>query len=201
MSPLDVKCPQCLVPPGSPCSSTVTPVTVGDYGPEFHEARCRHLWSETRDSAPAPVTTRDSAPATPQRNTRVLATRERLPEERTSRTRVFRLQYEHKDGTPDTMHFYFTPGEYPDGRVGEVFVKADKVGSLASGLMDTIGVLLSLLLQYGVPLETVTSKLKNTRFSPSGYTRDKEIPLCTSPMDLLAKFLELRYLPKEKTDG
>jgi hypothetical protein len=45
---------------------------------------------------------------------------------------------------------YITVGFYDDGRPGEVFVKTAKQGSTISGLVDTIAVLTSMALQYGV---------------------------------------------------
>lgn len=122
--------------------------------------------------------------------------RERLPDDRTSSTRRFRLRYTHKDGTPDTMRLYFTAGLYPDGRVGEVFVKADKTGTLASGSMDCVAVMMSMMLQYGVPLEEVCKKLRHTRFGPGGWTGDAEFPSCSSPLDLLAQWLMKKWGPK-----
>lgn len=121
--------------------------------------------------------------------------RQHLPSERKSITRVFRLAYTHSDGRPDIMKFYFTAGLYEDGRVGEVFVKADKVGSLASGALEAVGILLSMLLQSGVPLDEVLPKLRHTRYPPSGFTKDPNLPSCSSPLDLLAQWLAQKFIP------
>lgn len=145
---------------------------------------------------PSVVVTHVDAPATPQ-TTR--ATRERLPGERAGRTRVFRLGYTHKDGTPDVMHLYFQTGEYPDGRLGEVFVKADRTGSMARGTLDVVSIFISMMLQYGVPLQAIVDKLRHTRFAPDGFTRDAEFPSCSSPLDLLAQWLTRVYGKEEKT--
>lgn len=119
--------------------------------------------------------------------------RERLPSERQGLTRTFRLAYIHKDGTPDKMSLYFKTGCYPDGRLGEVFITVDKVGTLASGALDNAAMMISMLLQYGVPLEVIAGKLRHSRFTPNGFTGDSEIPSCSSPLDLLAQWLLLRY--------
>jgi ribonucleoside-diphosphate reductase alpha chain len=63
---------------------------------------------------------------------------------------------------------YLTVGLYEDGRPGEIFVKIAKEGSTVSGLMDTVALLTSVSMQYGVPLEDLARKLKNTRFELSG---------------------------------
>lgn len=119
--------------------------------------------------------------------------RRRLGDERKSVTRVFRLHYLHSDGRPDVMHLYFTAGLYDDGTLGELFVKADKTGTLASGALDAVGMTASLLLQYGVPLSVVIAKLRHTRYPPAGFTGDAEFPSCTSPLDLLAQWLERKF--------
>lgn len=127
--------------------------------------------------------------------------RESMPATRRSITKKFKLAYVHKDGTPDVMKFYFTVGMYDDGRPGEVFVHADKTGTLASGALDAVAIMMSVALQHGVPLDVLTEKLKGMRFNPSGFTGgDPEIPSCTSPLDLLARWLELKFPPQPK-DG
>lgn len=123
--------------------------------------------------------------------------RRRLPDERSSLNRAFRLAYQHRDGTPDVMHLYFTVGLYEDGTPGEIFVKADKTGTLASGALDAAAVMMSVLLQYGVPLHEVLAKVRHTRYPPSGWTKDPEFPSCTSPLDLLAQWLLKKFPPEE----
>jgi hypothetical protein len=56
-----------------------------------------------------------------------------------------------------TLRYKLTVGEYEDGKPGEVFVNvlgnAGK-GSMLEALARDAGVLISLALQYGAPLET-----------------------------------------------
>ena len=127
--------------------------------------------------------------------------RKRLPEERWGLTHVFRLAYVHKDGTPDLMQFYFRTGCYEDGTLGEVFITADKGGTLARGALDAVATMISMQLQYGVPLEAITEKLRHTRFPPSGSTGgDADIKMCSSPLDLLAQWLNLKYGKKPEEE-
>ena len=53
---------------------------------------------------------------------------------------------------------------------GEIFVKMAKEGSTLSGMMDSFAIMVSLALQYGVPLEALVGKFSHVRFEPSGYT-------------------------------
>jgi ribonucleoside-diphosphate reductase alpha chain len=80
-------------------------------------------------------------------------------------------------------------GLFPDGRPGEVFIKIAKHGSTISGLVDTIAVLTSLALQYGVPLDALVRKFAFTRFEPSGWTNNPEIANAKSIVDYVFRWL------------
>lgn len=112
--------------------------------------------------------------------------REYLPDERRSVTHKFRV---------GDQEGYVTVGLYDDGRPGEIFVKINKEGSTVSGLMDAVAKLTSITLQYGVPLEELASKMKNTRFEPYGRTSNDQIPWATSLVDYIFRWLELKFAP------
>ena len=84
---------------------------------------------------------------------------------------------------------YLTVGLYDEGQPGEIFLKVAKEGSTVSGLMDTIATMTSLALQYGVPLKTLVDKFSHTRFEPSGFTNNPEIPIAKSVTDYVFRFL------------
>jgi len=98
---------------------------------------------------------------------------------------------------PVYIKAYINTGEYPDGSLGEVFIDPDKEGSFVSGVLDGFALLLSIALQYGVPLEVIVEKFLHQRFEPSGMTNDKSVPMATSFYDLMFRKLALRYLDKE----
>ncbi len=89
---------------------------------------------------------------------------------------------------------YIHVGFFEDGTPGEIFIKMAKEGSTISGLMDTIGVLTSMALQFGVPLEVLVSKFSHVRFEPSGFTKNPEIPMAKSLIDYLFRFMGARFL-------
>jgi ribonucleoside-diphosphate reductase alpha chain len=95
---------------------------------------------------------------------------------------------------------YFTVGLYDDGRPGELLIKMAKQGSTMSGLMDTIGVLTSLALQYGVPAETLARKFEQMRFEPSGWTRNAEIRNATSVVDYVFRWLGITFSAEFRTE-
>ncbi|MEE8346754.1 MAG: vitamin B12-dependent ribonucleotide reductase, partial [Dehalococcoidia bacterium] len=113
--------------------------------------------------------------------------RERLPDERRSITHKFRV---------GDQEGYITAGLYDDGRPGEIFVKMAKEGSTVSGLMDTTALLTSVTLQYGVPIQDLARKLKNTRFEPYGRTNNPDIPWATSVVDYIFRWLERKFSPE-----
>jgi ribonucleoside-diphosphate reductase alpha chain len=92
---------------------------------------------------------------------------------------------------------YVHVGFYEDGTPGEIFIKMAKEGSTISGLMDTIGVLTSMALQFGVPLEVLVSKFSHVRFEPSGFTKNPDIPMAKSLIDYIFRFLGSRFLGGE----
>ena len=93
---------------------------------------------------------------------------------------------------------YIHVGFFEDGTPGEIFIKMAKEGSTISGLMDTVGVLTSMALQYGVPLEVLVSKFSHVRFEPSGFTKNSDIPMAKSLIDYIFRFLGTRFLSGEQ---
>src|SRR4028119_1587231 len=70
-----------------------------------------------------------------------------------------------------------------------------KEGSTISGLMDSFAVAISMCLQYGVPLSVLVKKFAHTRFEPSGYTTNKDIPIAKSLMDYIFRWFDLKFHP------
>ncbi len=64
--------------------------------------------------------------------------------------------------------------------------------------MDTIGILTSMALQYGVPLDVLVSKFSHVRFEPSGFTKNPDIPMAKSLIDYIFRFLGARFLSGEQ---
>ena len=90
---------------------------------------------------------------------------------------------------------YLTVGLFNDGQPGELFVTMAKEGSTIGGLMDTIGTLTSMSLQYGVPLETLLRKFAHQRFEPSGFTKNPEIRSASSIIDYVFRWMALQFVP------
>src|SRR5713226_3279838 len=115
------------------------------------------------------------------------AVRRRLPDERLSTTHRFSVGG-HKG--------YLIVGMYPDGEPGELFITMAKEGSTVSGLVSCFAQVVSVALQHGVPLAVFCDKFAHTRFEPSGFTGNPEIPIATSIMDYVFRWLRLRFVDK-----
>jgi ribonucleoside-diphosphate reductase alpha chain len=90
---------------------------------------------------------------------------------------------------------YLTVGLFEDGAPGELFITMAKEGSTIGGLMDGIGTLTSLALQYGVPLDALVRKFAHVRFEPSGFTRNPEIRNAASITDYVFRWLGFQFVP------
>jgi ribonucleoside-diphosphate reductase alpha chain len=90
---------------------------------------------------------------------------------------------------------YFTVGLFEDGAPGELFITMAKEGSTIGGLMDSIGTLTSMSLQYGVPLEALVKKFAHQRFEPSGFTRNPDIRNASSIIDYVFRWMAIQFIP------
>jgi ribonucleoside-diphosphate reductase alpha chain len=90
---------------------------------------------------------------------------------------------------------YVTVGLFEDGRPGELFITMAKEGSTIGGLMDTIGALTSMALQYGVPLESLVRKFAHQRFEPSGFTKNPNIRNASSITDYVFRWMAHQFIP------
>jgi ribonucleoside-diphosphate reductase alpha chain len=86
-----------------------------------------------------------------------------------------------------------TVGIYEDGSPGELFITMAKEGSTVGGTMDCFGTAISLCLQYGVPVQELCRKFAHSRFEPSGFTKNPDIPNAKSIVDYIFRWMELTF--------
>jgi ribonucleoside-diphosphate reductase alpha chain len=141
--------------------------------------------STKRDAKEEPAAAA-SAAAVPVQERR--AVRRKLSDERRAITHKFSIN-DHEG--------YLTVGLYDDGQPGEIFLVMAKEGSTISGLMDSLATSISIALQYGVPLQTLVDKFSHTRFEPSGFTKNPEIPIAKSITDYIFRWLASKFLSRE----
>ena len=91
-------------------------------------------------------------------------------------------------------HLYIITGTYPDGRLGEIFIRLGKEGSTLRGLMNIMGILVTTLLRNGVTVSQVCDLLREGGdYPPNGKTDNEEIPDTKSLTGYIAEWLEERF--------
>jgi ribonucleoside-diphosphate reductase alpha chain len=111
--------------------------------------------------------------------------RKKMPKQRASVTRKVSIGG-HK--------MFLTVGLYEDGKPGELFIIMNQQGSFAAGMADSFAKMVSIGLQYGVPIETMVSQLRHMRFQPSGFTGDSDIANTSSISDYIAQWFDKMFL-------
>jgi ribonucleoside-diphosphate reductase alpha chain len=124
--------------------------------------------------------------------------RKRLPETRSGTTLKFKIVAKDGDDATKEVKGYIQTGEYEDGTLGEIFVKIGKAGS-SEAVFDEWATAASIALQYGAPVSVILGKHAYTQFEPSGAVIGVPgITRCTSPLDLIARFLISKYTKGEE---
>jgi hypothetical protein len=87
--------------------------------------------------------------------------RQRLPNRRPCSSLVFR-----HNGGP----YNLTIGFYADGRVGETFIDGPRIGSEVAHLVHDVAMLISIAIQYQVPVEVVRGAVSRTEVTGSAHS-------------------------------
>lgn len=98
-------------------------------------------------------------------------------------------------GGAKSQPIVITCGERPDGTLGEIFINMHKEGSAFQTLMNCFAILVSLCLQYGVPLSLLVNRFSGVKFEPAGVvTGHATISEASSVVDYVFRALEGAYL-------
>lgn len=124
--------------------------------------------------------------------------RERLPKKRRGFTQEAKV---------GGQKVYVRTGEYPDGRLGEIFIDMHKEGATMRSMANSFAIAVSLGLQHGVPLEEYVNAFVFSNFAPNGVVSDHpNIKHASSIIDYLFRMLSFEYqgrtdLVQIKPDG
>lgn len=118
--------------------------------------------------------------------------RETLPDRRRSWTQKAKIP--DFAGKPQT--FYLTCGEYADGRLGEVWVEAQKENTFTRGVLGAMARSASAALQNGTPVSEIVKMFRSLSFPPSGPVTapGSDVRMCTSVADWVAQEIENVYV-------
>ena len=132
--------------------------------------------------------------------------RAQLPDERNGFTHKFEILASRPGSDPNapletyTVDGYLTTGEYKGGRLGEVFIKMGKHGG-EQAVYDAWALASSVALQHGASVDGLFRKWVGSSFEPSGPTTNKDVPRCTSVLDLCSRIILARYGKKTEDKG
>lgn len=117
------------------------------------------------------------------------ATRYKLPSRRNGFTQKV---------TIGGQSLYMRTGEYPDGKLGEIFLTLGRDGTTMRHLLDSLAVALSIGLQHGVPLQEYVDAFSGTRSDPCGMVQGSEnVRMCSSLLDYVVRELDKEYGAKD----
>jgi ribonucleoside-diphosphate reductase alpha chain len=172
-----------------------TDATVEDIEQTYFESwklglKCIAIYRDGCKRSQPLSTSRDKEKAAPA-EVEYRAMRRKLPDERKALTHKFDIA---------GHEGYLTVGLFDDGTPGELFVTMAKEGSTISGLMDAFATQTSYALQFGVPVKFMVDKFSHMRFEPSGFTKNKEIPIAKSIVDYIFRWMASHFLGVEEQD-
>ena len=112
--------------------------------------------------------------------------KDKLPMRRTGFTQKVKI---------DGVSVFLRVGEYPDGRLGEIFIDVGHTGSTLSAMINCFCISVSIALQHGVPLEDYVDKFLFTKFEPAGMVSGHDqIASAQSIIDFTFRELGIHYL-------
>ena len=90
------------------------------------------------------------------------------------------------------LTLYITASYYNDGRLAEVFASTGRQGSLVKGLLESLSITISKMLQYGIPPKDIASMYRGQKFEPYGFvTGHPYIKHIDSISDLISKIIDI----------
>jgi ribonucleoside-diphosphate reductase alpha chain len=93
---------------------------------------------------------------------------------------------------------FLRTGEYDDGGLGEIFIDMHKEGAALRSVMNCFAMLVSIALQYGVPLEVLVEQFVFTRFEPQGPVQGHDrVKFATSVIDYVFRAVGVEYLKRD----
>ncbi len=96
---------------------------------------------------------------------------------------------------------YLTYSIHEDGKPAEIFIRMAKQGSTLAGLLDSFAISVSIALQHGVALQTLSDKFIRSRFEPAGFTENPQILVTTSIVDYIFQYLALKFLDEDDLES
>lgn len=92
----------------------------------------------------------------------------------------------------DGVKIYTTVNRNEEGRIAELFVTTDREGTTIMGLLNSLSKTISVMLQYGIPPESISKMLRGQMYEPYGFVQSHpNIKYVTSISDLISKVIDI----------
>ena len=90
------------------------------------------------------------------------------------------------------LRIYITVTKDEIGKIREVFISCGKQGSLQKGLLESLSMIISMALQYNVPIDEIRKMLRGHNYQPSGFVGGHDyIKSVASISDCISKVLDI----------
>jgi len=96
------------------------------------------------------------------------------------------------DAVINGLRLYITASYYDDGRLAEIFASAGQQGSLVKGLIESLSMTISQMLQYGVAPKDISAIYRGQKYEPNGFVANHPyIKHVDSISDLISKVIDI----------
>ena len=92
----------------------------------------------------------------------------------------------------DGVKIYTTVNRNEEDKISELFVTTDREGTTIMGLLNSLSKTISVMLQYGIPAESISKMLRGQMYEPYGFVQSHpNIKYVTSISDLISKVIDI----------
>lgn len=92
----------------------------------------------------------------------------------------------------DGVKIYTTVNRDAADKISEVFVTTDREGTTIMGLLNSLSKTISVMLQYGIPPQSISKMLRGQKYEPYGFVQSHpNIKYVTSISDLISKIIDI----------
>ncbi|MCL2398486.1 MAG: vitamin B12-dependent ribonucleotide reductase [Defluviitaleaceae bacterium] len=90
------------------------------------------------------------------------------------------------------LTLYITASYYDDGRLAEIFATTGRQGSLVKGLLESLSITISKMLQYGIAPKDIAMMYRGQKYEPNGFVSEHPyIKQVDSISDLISKIIDI----------
>lgn len=110
-----------------------------------------------------------------------------------TRNRPYGIRYSRvHEANVSGLKLYVTLTFYEDGKISEIYMTADREGTIVKGMLDSLSKMISKMLQHNIPAEDIAHSLEGQKYEPHGFvTGHPYIKSVDSLSDLISKIIKI----------